>query len=311
MNVARTPHHHARHSFSIVLGLLLVFLAPPLTTHAESLDLTAKVNAPLPTSPALITSLSDQQYLDAASIIAMGTCGNGAYVVLYLNTTVSGIGACTDGGFSIQTSLISDANQFQTKVYNHTDNEGPDSAAITVYYKPVRSEPEISTPLVFIVPESVVSSNDTKVTPRELFITYTPQPYRIHQLHESWQGELSIQGGKAPYSTVIDWDDKTQSHDTRSTSDPFLISHTFSKAGSFQPVIYVEDKDGLSRSLQLLIIVAGPAAQNTTPEPAQIPLTPVLVATTLGVAVIGALMVQLGNILGLLAAMIKPSSPKG
>lgn len=311
MNVVRAPHHHARHSFSIVLGLLLILLAPPLTTRAESLDLTAKVNAPLPTSPALITSLTDQQRFSTASVVISGTC-DGAYVVLYLNGTASGTGVCTDGGFSIQLSLVPGANQLQIKIYNSTDNEGPTSPVIIVYYDPPRSEPLANIPPVFIAPEGVATPSDaTTIAPKELSIGYTPQPYRVYQLHEPWQGEVSIHGGTLPYITIIDWDDKTQARDIRDSSGSFLITHTFTKAGNYQPVVYVEDKNGLTRSLQFLIVVVEPAMQKDTSTTTQSSLIPVLVATTLGVAVIGALMVQLGNILGLLASMIKPSGPKG
>ena len=126
-----SKRHSVRHAFAGILCLILAVLASPLTTQADTLDVTARIDAPLPTSPAIITSPLDQQHLDASPIIVSGTCGDGAYVILYLNGAVAGTGVCTSGNFSIQASVVTGENKLQAKVYNSTDNEGPQSPTVT------------------------------------------------------------------------------------------------------------------------------------------------------------------------------------
>ena len=136
---------HLRHAAGLAglcfLLALASIIASSSPSRAEILNITAKVNAPLPTNPAIITSPYDQQHFTNRSIIVSGTCGDGAYVVIYRNSTAAGIGGCTDGTFSITIDLSSGANILQAKVYNITDNEGPASPNITVYYDTIPNTP--------------------------------------------------------------------------------------------------------------------------------------------------------------------------
>ena len=132
------PYHFLHHLVLIVGGFFLLlglFIIVP-KSHAQSLDLTvtAKVDAPLPTSPAIITSPMEQEHFTNPAIIVSGTCGDGAYVVIERNSTQAGMTMCNSGSFSLPLSLTPGSNQLQARVYNTTDNEGPVGPAITVYY---------------------------------------------------------------------------------------------------------------------------------------------------------------------------------
>lgn len=127
--------------FSLLLLLGLILLFSPTGSAQQDLHVSAKVNAPLPTSPAIITSPYDQQHFTSPTITVEGTCGDGAYVMLYRNSVVAGIGACTTGNFSIVIELTNGANILQAKVYNSTDNEGPVSPSITVYLDSIPAQP--------------------------------------------------------------------------------------------------------------------------------------------------------------------------
>lgn len=148
----------AQHVVSrMLLGLLLllsfgIFFSSPSSAQ-QDIHVTAKINAPLPTSPAVITSPYDQQHFTSPTITVLGTCGDGAYVMLYRNSVVAGIGACTAGNFSIIIELTSGTNILQAKVYNSTDNEGPISAPITVYLDniPTQPMPPLETSLSLLV----------------------------------------------------------------------------------------------------------------------------------------------------------------
>lgn len=134
-------------SLLLLLSFGLFFSSP--SSAQQDIHVSAKVNAPLPTSPAVITSPYDQQHFTNPTITVQGTCGDGAYVILYRNSVVAGIGACTAGNFSIIIELTSGANILQAKVYNSTDNEGPISTSITIYLDniPVQPMPPLETSL--------------------------------------------------------------------------------------------------------------------------------------------------------------------
>lgn len=131
-----------RHGFLWLLFVIGLGVILSGAGHAQQdIHVTAKVNAPLPTSPATITSPYDQQHFTHPTITVQGTCGDGAYVVLYRNSVVAGIGACTAGNFSVIIELTNGANILQAKIYNSTDNEGPVSSPITVYLDTVPAQP--------------------------------------------------------------------------------------------------------------------------------------------------------------------------
>lgn len=124
----------------LLLTGLGVFFSPTALAQ-QDLNVLAKVNAPLPTNPAVITSPYDQQHFTAPNITVEGTCGDGAYVTLYRNSAMAGIGTCTGGSFSITIELTTGANILQAKVYNSTDNEGPVSPTVTVYLDTIPAQP--------------------------------------------------------------------------------------------------------------------------------------------------------------------------
>jgi hypothetical protein len=134
-------HVASRTLFSLLLLLSFGLFFSSIASAQQDLHVSAKVNAPLPTSPAVITSPYDQQHFTNPIITVEGTCGDGAYVMLYRNSVVAGIGACTTGNFSIIIELTSGANILQAKVYNSTDNEGPISPSITVYLDSIPAQP--------------------------------------------------------------------------------------------------------------------------------------------------------------------------
>ena len=106
-----------------------------------SFDVTAKVSAPLPTDPAVITSPLDQEHFSNPQITVSGTCPNDSYVKVFSGNTLVGVANCTTNTFSTDITLASGPNSLQAKVYNLTDDEGPSSPAITVYYDPPATPP--------------------------------------------------------------------------------------------------------------------------------------------------------------------------
>ncbi len=129
-----------------VLALLCVgvfMVGSTFKAGAEDLTVTAAVHAALPSSAAVITSLSDQQHTTDSEVTVSGTCPtDSSYVKLYRNDEFAGVSQCDAGTFSIPASLAPGENKLQARVYNVTDDEGPQSPMVTVYYDNVTVTPE-------------------------------------------------------------------------------------------------------------------------------------------------------------------------
>lgn len=331
---------------AILAGTLI--LAPKI--NAQSYDVTARVDSPLPTSPATITSPADQQHFNTSPITVTGTCDDGTYVALFRNGAFAGTASCTGGFFTLQLALTPGSNVLQAKNYNNTDNEGPASPPITVYYDiplpeptpprsgtslgleiisidgipygPYRTYSTSSRPIIQglappystitinfgpedlicrvtadihgkwscrlaenlpdgthlvtvsgvspqgvvtkLLPFTIFSSHATKspiASSEGLFILYFPYSYRTYKVNETWQGDISIQGGTPPYITSVDWNDGTIFEYKNNNSNTFTISHAFNKPGNYQPIIYATDQHSNKSSLQLLIPVVGEDSQ--------------------------------------------------
>jgi hypothetical protein len=101
---------------------------------AVSYNVTATVQAPLPTSAATITSPAASQHLTTNVATVVGACPAQSYVKLSRNGNLSGVSQCTSNSYQIQTSLSSGTNQLAAQVYSLTDSPGPAGSPVTVYY---------------------------------------------------------------------------------------------------------------------------------------------------------------------------------
>jgi hypothetical protein len=87
-----------------------------------------------------------------------------------------------------------------------------------------------------------------------LIVTYNYR-YQTHHQGESWNWNLDVGGGSRPYSTTITWGDKSTSTLSRVTETTFSISHTFTSAGNYEPIIKVSDTEGKTAIFQLSAVV--------------------------------------------------------
>jgi|GEM_PF-5103533 len=162
-----THHHLALATLSLAFVSLALAMVMATRLHADSYIVNATVPAPLPSSPAFITSPTDQEHVSTSLITVSGTCpSNAAYVTIYRDNILSGMSPCTNNTFGMQLSLAPGANQLLAKVYNITNDEGPASTPITVYY-------DIVTPPVPPVPELTSLGVDfVETTPYQPGIIY-------------------------------------------------------------------------------------------------------------------------------------------
>lgn len=126
------------HPLSILVILCAgVFIAGwTFRTIADTYTVTASVIAPIPPNPATITSPGDQTHFTATPVTVAGVCSPNAYVELYRNGNFSGMASCGVGvtTYQISTDLSLGANTLYTRIFNVTNNEGPRSAQITLFY---------------------------------------------------------------------------------------------------------------------------------------------------------------------------------
>jgi hypothetical protein len=232
--------------------------------QAFSYDVTAKVSAPLPTEPAVITSPTDQQHFTAPTITVTGTCPNDSYVKVFKDGVLAGISACTGNVFTVNVTLNPGANVLEAKVYNLTDDEGPTSPSITVYYDPptapgtppsTPSSPEGSTsaPGGSTKPGTPGTGSAGTGAPLKIDLLY----YRYQTLpsQEMWQWDLRITGGTAPYTIAISWGDGVIDTQTAPQGAVVPITHRYAKEGIYLPFVTVTDTRGGIETLQLLATV--------------------------------------------------------
>jgi hypothetical protein len=137
-SVRRRPIHKKvlLHPFTLFVLLCAGVLVAGSTfrSQAVSYDVTATVPAPALTDPAVITQPSDGQHVTSEAITVSGSCPDDSYVKLYRAGDFAGSSLCSGNGFSIQVSLSLGENELQARVFNLTDQEGPGSSAVQVYY---------------------------------------------------------------------------------------------------------------------------------------------------------------------------------
>jgi len=148
----------------LCIGVLLVGLT--FNAYGDSYDVTATILAPLPGAPATITSPSDQTHFTATPITVTGTCPQNTYVKLNRNNVFSGSAVCGVGQttYQIQTDLSLGSNVLVPQVYNVTDQAGPASSPITVWYD---NPPQPTAPVPASPPEvlQVTSQDDVSFQP--------------------------------------------------------------------------------------------------------------------------------------------------
>lgn len=128
---------------ALVLLCMGVFIVgSTFKAGADTLTVTAAVHAQPPASPATITSFSDGQHTTESEGDVGGTCPADTYVKVYRNGDFAGVAQCDAQTFHVQVSFAPGANKLQARVFNITDDEGPQSSVITIYYDNVTVTPQ-------------------------------------------------------------------------------------------------------------------------------------------------------------------------
>jgi hypothetical protein len=251
----------------ILLSIGVLLIGWTFQAQADDIHVTAKVSAPLPIGPAIITSPGDGAHFKEVPITVSGTCPTDTYIKLYRNNIFSGTTLCTvDGNFSLDTDLFAGANQLQAKVFNLTDDEGPQSPTITVYYdvpqQPTASPAPGTSPTTSGATSSpaAVGSTPSVAGPIPPLTIQTNFDYRGYEVGQTIETTFELKGGKPPYALNIDWGDGTNTVLSQKEQGSVNVSHRYKKAGtgthsSYLVKITGSDSEGRSTYLQLFLVV--------------------------------------------------------
>lgn len=181
----------ALHPVSVLFLLCLGVLLWGITFHssADSYTVNAIVPAPVPPTPAVITSPVDQTHFTTTPVAVKGTCPENTYVNLSRNGVFSGSAICGPGQttFEIDTDLSLGSNVLLPQVYNVTDQPGPASTPITVFL----DSPPVPPPPVPPSPPTTlqVTSNDDSAFHKGSAPEVSPY--------------VTIRGTAPPYSHIV------------------------------------------------------------------------------------------------------------
>ncbi|MGB4768742.1 MAG: hypothetical protein WBP22_05820 [Candidatus Saccharimonas sp.] len=255
-------HHHTgkkiTHKHTSYRGLLLlvaIFGIALFLIHqsvqASEIITSAKVAAPTPSTPAVITSPTDGETVSSESVLIEGNCAYVAptsIVELYIDDQFAGSTTCSSGGtFSTTLILAPGAHQVLLRTVNVTDDYGPDSALFSLTIE-ARDEP--STPSIpprsheNTAPQAPqIPQNGVRIYSQPTYLLFGPDK------DAEWAGYF--EGGKPPYKVAIDWGDGTASNYTAPATVPQSFRHTYTKYQPFFVTITVTDSEGMQASMQL------------------------------------------------------------
>jgi len=228
---------------------------------ADTIQVTATVPAALPPGPAIITYPHDQDHFASPDVTVLGTCPDDTYVELDRNGIFSGVAFCISNSFTIPITLLPGANELKARVFNITNNEGPQSPPITVFYTPPQlpaASPSLPSPVLSPLPSFKNPSLGSPLPPYiGPLLATSHYAYFTRYTGQSWSWDISIMGGTTPYTMTISWDDLTTSTFPNLKMSPRII-HNYAKAGLYHPLITITDANGTVAVLQLLAIVKNP-----------------------------------------------------
>jgi hypothetical protein len=240
-------------SYPLFLFLLLsagVFLIAWTFRVGADVLVTAKVAGPPVTSPAVITNPANGTHFTSIPINVSGTCpSNAAYVEIFRNNVMSGTALCNGGAFQLSTDLFPGANALVAHVFNVTDDKGPVSSTVTVYYD-IPSPPTSG-------PVTTPRSGGPSAT--NLPILKTAFLYKGYHVGQPVVWPLELSGGQPPYAVSVDWGDGTSDLISRPQAGQFNVNHTYSQPGgaqnSFVIKVKATDADGKGAYLQFFVII--------------------------------------------------------
>ncbi len=223
----RLPHHHTSyHAILVILAVFGLCLISIRHAAAGNYVVTAKVSAPLPGVPSVITDPASGLVTTDPNITISGSCPvitPAIIVLLYRNGVLVGSMVCPPSGqFSFQTTLLYGNNVFVPKIINITDDYGQDGQPITIVYRFTESKP----PTNKLPNIPLKADHQMYLNSADQIVFFKPG--------EGVTLALGYGGGIEPYTLIINWGDGTEQSFPIDKAGHREVSHTFGSQKSFE-----------------------------------------------------------------------------
>ncbi|MDB5186206.1 MAG: hypothetical protein JWL85_729 [Candidatus Saccharibacteria bacterium] len=256
------PHEHTSYTLLVILLVYIGVILAVMSQGVAALNygVNASVKGDPPIIPALILDPTNDTNFRYTPKKVSGTCPPQSYVKVYRNNVYSGSSLCSiDDTFELPIDLFAGPNHLQARVFNFTDDEGPQSSPVTVYYIPPDVPPVPGTPLPSPTSRTITGRPAVPAAEAEPFLASGEMKYQGHYIGQEINWEFEIIGGKAPYTADIDWGDGNNSKVTVPQAGKFTAPHTYKHSGgykgSFLIKVKVTDRFGAVTYLQTFAIV--------------------------------------------------------
>jgi len=245
------PHRHTSYAglvfVLVIAGVLLMGVslaaeaAPPaVNPQSGSIGLSGTVRGPAPSTAATILTPANGSSTSSIPITVSGTCPAGTFVSIKKNEVFAGAVSCQDDStYNLLVDLFDGANSLVASVTDALGQNGPDSAAMSVFY----NAPSLTLPggtqgkQLFLQTDTTVLGGDPG---------------------QSLQRTVTIVGGVGPYAVSWDWGDDATSLSSHAADGAVTASHAYDRPGTYRVIVRVTDSQGNSAYLQFVTVVNGP-----------------------------------------------------
>jgi hypothetical protein len=230
---------------ALICGFILLVVQSSAFAAQQSQSGATGIEATIPSAPpttaATITLPKNGQAFSTLPITVSGLCTNGLLVEIFDNNVFVGSVVCAHGSYSLQISLFDGRNDLVARVYDALNQNGPDSATVTVTF----------------------SSALPASGPRPALTTSYARRGADPGTLLSWP--ITLSGGTGPYAISIDWGDKSAIDlISRSTAGNFNIEHIYAQSGVYNVTVKATDVNGSATFLQLVGVANGPIQQSSS-----------------------------------------------
>lgn len=223
----------------LVMGTLLVITfmiyGYNRADATNAISITAKVGAPLPKQPALITSPQNDEHVASAKTVVEGTCQPKMYITILSNDLIQGGTICSEEGlFAANIDLGGGDNLLTVRTNDGIDQSGPTAEPVKVISEGTEGRLKIS----------------------------VDKAYQRIGLDDTLSWKVDLLGPASMHAVRIDWGDG--SSDLLPTSEKTLVlSHKYTEAGARGVKISASDNLNNKAEINLVASVSSLATLNS------------------------------------------------
>jgi hypothetical protein len=247
----RVHHKHTSYHGLMVLfvlaGVLMLVVTALGHATADTFSVGATVKAPIPSSPAIITSPSEGDRLGSDSQLVSGSCPIVTpQVIVAITVDNANVGsAICDGAndFALPLRLSPGAHTVVAQAMTITGDTGPASTPLHITLAPTSTRTSATV---------TSQPNGPSTTPNPLVIA--PEGTMLwlgDDKAATWAG--TITGGTPPYKVLIDWGDGTSKTSSDQGAGDASFGHTYTTLQPYNMSLSVTDADHVALHEQFAV----------------------------------------------------------